>query len=122
VISLLCFVGTVIGAVIMEGFYVVFDRQNQRLGFAQTACHSVTGSYDVVSHVEGPFYTSGLLHCLISSVLCVKVMFESELIHRSQQWRLLGYKPGVICHVFLPGLQYFAVAKHHCHLNHDKLC
>ena len=30
--------GTVIGAVIMEGFYVVFDRQNSQVGFAATTC------------------------------------------------------------------------------------
>lgn len=32
------FVGTVIGAVIMEGFYVVFDRENVQVGFAATTC------------------------------------------------------------------------------------
>jgi beta-site APP-cleaving enzyme 1 (memapsin 2) len=31
-------VGTVIGAVIMEGFYVVFDRENVQVGFAATTC------------------------------------------------------------------------------------
>jgi len=73
-----CDVGTVIGAVIMEGFYIIFDRQNQRIGFAQTACNSGTGSYHVVSHVEGPFYSSGLLlYYFISSVLCVKVLNTS---------------------------------------------
>lgn len=30
--------GTVIGAVIMEGFYVVFDRENVQVGFAATTC------------------------------------------------------------------------------------
>ena len=30
--------GTVIGAVIMEGFYVVFDRENIQVGFAATTC------------------------------------------------------------------------------------
>jgi len=71
-----CFydVGTVIGAVIMEGFYVVFDRQNKRLGFAQTACNSWIGSSDLVSHVEGFYYSSGLLHYMIYSVFFVIVM------------------------------------------------
>jgi hypothetical protein len=32
------YLGTVIGAVIMEGFYVVFDRQNSQVGFAATTC------------------------------------------------------------------------------------
>lgn len=31
--------GTVMGAVIMEGFYVVFDRENKRIGFAVSTCH-----------------------------------------------------------------------------------
>ncbi|XP_041942526.1 beta-secretase 1-like [Alosa sapidissima] len=31
--------GTVMGAVIMEGFYVVFDHQNKRIGFAVSTCH-----------------------------------------------------------------------------------
>ena len=35
---LFCYLGTVIGAVIMEGFYVVFDRENVQVGFAATTC------------------------------------------------------------------------------------
>lgn len=31
--------GTVMGAVIMEGFYVVFDRERKRIGFAVSTCH-----------------------------------------------------------------------------------
>lgn len=31
--------GTVMGAVIMEGFYVVFDREHRRIGFAVSTCH-----------------------------------------------------------------------------------
>ncbi|NXX75014.1 BACE1 secretase, partial [Urocolius indicus] len=34
--------GTVMGAVIMEGFYVVFDRARKRIGFAVSACHGET--------------------------------------------------------------------------------
>uniref|UniRef100_A0A4W2DRL6 Beta-secretase 1 n=1 Tax=Bos indicus x Bos taurus TaxID=30522 RepID=A0A4W2DRL6_BOBOX len=33
--------GTVMGAVIMEGFYVVFDRARKRIGFAVSACHAL---------------------------------------------------------------------------------
>ncbi|KAG7270525.1 hypothetical protein CRUP_026417 [Coryphaenoides rupestris] len=33
--------GTVMGAVIMEGFYVVFDRERKRIGFAVSTCHGV---------------------------------------------------------------------------------
>ncbi|GAB5577113.1 beta-secretase 1 [Prionailurus iriomotensis] len=38
--------GTVMGAVIMEGFYVVFDRARKRIGFAVSACHAYS---DLVS-------------------------------------------------------------------------
>ena len=30
--------GTVLGAVVMEGFYVIYDRENKRVGFAETTC------------------------------------------------------------------------------------
>lgn len=36
--------GTVMGAVIMEGFYVVFDRARKRIGFAVSACHGELGA------------------------------------------------------------------------------
>lgn len=39
--------GTVMGAVIMEGFYVVFDRARKRIGFAVSACHGELGPWDV---------------------------------------------------------------------------
>lgn len=35
--------GTVMGAVIMEGFYVVFDRARKRIGFAVSTCHGEGG-------------------------------------------------------------------------------
>ncbi|KAK2190788.1 hypothetical protein NP493_68g01008 [Ridgeia piscesae] len=46
--------GTVLGAVVMEGYYVVFDRQNHRVGFAKTSCpqHNTSNS---TSHITGPF-------------------------------------------------------------------
>ncbi|XP_062574458.1 beta-secretase 1-like [Saccostrea cucullata] len=50
--------GTVIGAVIMEGFYVVFDRQNKRIGFSDTTCPAVAQMYNK-SHVSGPHKFSG---------------------------------------------------------------
>ncbi|CAB1348706.1 unnamed protein product [Coregonus sp. 'balchen'] len=46
--------GTVMGAVIMEGFYVVFDRQRKRIGFAVSTCHA---------SVEGPFHGVDLEDC-----------------------------------------------------------
>lgn len=46
--------GTVIGAVIMEGFYVVFDRQNSQVGFAATTC-GADGRPNPQSQVLGPY-------------------------------------------------------------------
>ena len=44
------YLGTVIGAVIMEGFYVVFDRKNSQVGFAATTC----GGYIFFSFFSHP--------------------------------------------------------------------
>ena len=46
--------GTVLGAVVMEGYYVVFDRENQRVGFAKTHCLHNNIS-DSTSLITGPF-------------------------------------------------------------------
>ena len=35
--------GSVLGAVLMEGYYVVFDRQNKRIGFAKSTCEGMAG-------------------------------------------------------------------------------
>ncbi|KAM9812496.1 beta-secretase 2 [Syngnathus typhle] len=45
--------GLVIGATVMEGFYVVFDRANRRLGFALSNC-AVSGGV-ALSEIDGPF-------------------------------------------------------------------
>ncbi|CAO2635250.1 Beta-secretase 1 [Lemmus lemmus] len=53
--------GTVMGAVIMEGFYVVFDRAQKRIGFAVSACH-VHDEFRTAA-VEGPFVTADMEDC-----------------------------------------------------------
>uniref|UniRef100_A0A3Q2YZL7 Beta-secretase 1 n=1 Tax=Hippocampus comes TaxID=109280 RepID=A0A3Q2YZL7_HIPCM len=53
--------GTVMGAVIMEGFYVVFDREKSRIGFAISTCH-VHDEFRITS-VEGPFFGIDLEDC-----------------------------------------------------------
>ncbi|XP_033970465.1 beta-secretase 1 isoform X2 [Trematomus bernacchii] len=53
--------GTVMGAVIMEGFYVVFDRENKRIGFAVSTCH-VHDEFRTAS-VEGPYHGVDLKDC-----------------------------------------------------------
>lgn len=50
--------GTVIGAIVMEGFYVIFDRHNAQIGFAQTACPAPDSSA-VLSSTRGPYYSLG---------------------------------------------------------------
>lgn len=45
--------GLVIGATVMEGFYVVFDRAQRRLGFALSSC-AVSGGV-ALSEIAGPF-------------------------------------------------------------------
>lgn len=45
--------GLVIGATVMEGFYVVFDRTKRRLGFALSNC-AVNGGL-ALSEIAGPF-------------------------------------------------------------------
>ncbi|XP_005215919.1 beta-secretase 1 isoform X1 [Bos taurus] len=46
--------GTVMGAVIMEGFYVVFDRARKRIGFAVSACHGESTRDEGVGSVYSP--------------------------------------------------------------------
>ncbi|XP_074783315.1 beta-secretase 1 isoform X3 [Athene noctua] len=53
--------GTVMGAVIMEGFYVVFDRARKRIGFAVSACH-VHDEFRMAA-VEGPYLHSNMEDC-----------------------------------------------------------
>ncbi|XP_078264903.1 beta-secretase 2 [Rhinoraja longicauda] len=45
--------GLVLGATVMEGFYVTFDRAQKRVGFAASSCAVVDGVS--VSEIAGPF-------------------------------------------------------------------
>ncbi|XP_053561888.1 beta-secretase 2 [Bombina bombina] len=55
----------VIGATVMEGFYVIFDRAEKRVGFAVSSCAMVNGV--TVSEISGPFSTSDIANNCISS-------------------------------------------------------
>ena len=45
-VSLGCFsAGSVLGAVVMEGYYVIFDRQDKRIGFAASTCNGKSQSF-----------------------------------------------------------------------------
>ncbi|KAJ8257145.1 hypothetical protein COCON_G00192970 [Conger conger] len=50
--------GLVIGATVMEGFYVIFDRANKRVGFAVSTCAESGGS--ALAEVAGPFGAVGV--------------------------------------------------------------
>lgn len=50
--------GAVLGAVLMEAFYVVFDRSSSRIGFGQTTCPLPDPDNPILKlTVEGPFFT-----------------------------------------------------------------
>lgn len=46
--------GIVIGAVLMEGFYVIFDRENSRVGFAESTCKA-NGGLNAHARILGPY-------------------------------------------------------------------
>lgn len=54
--------GTVLGAVVMEGFYVIFDRERKRVGFAQTTCSSRDNAA-YLSTVDSPVSSKKVLDC-----------------------------------------------------------
>ncbi|KAL3885749.1 hypothetical protein ACJMK2_025791 [Sinanodonta woodiana] len=55
--------GTVIGAIVMEGYYVIFDRQNVQVGFAESVC-SVRDERALKSEVKGlQNYTGNYKDC-----------------------------------------------------------
>ncbi|XP_027304886.3 beta-secretase 2 isoform X3 [Anas acuta] len=56
----------VIGATVMEGFYVIFDRAQRRVGFAVSPCAEVDGS--PVSEIEGPFTTEDVASNCVSVI------------------------------------------------------
>ncbi|NXH45078.1 BACE2 secretase, partial [Dicaeum eximium] len=56
----------VIGATVMEGFYVIFDRAQRRVGFAVSPCAEADGS--PVSEIDGPFTTADVASNCVSSV------------------------------------------------------
>ncbi|XP_061483597.1 beta-secretase 2 isoform X2 [Rhineura floridana] len=56
----------VIGATVMEGFYVIFDRAQKRVGFALSTCAEAGGS--PVSEIEGPFETTDGASTCVSTI------------------------------------------------------
>ncbi|XP_062983625.1 beta-secretase 2 [Elgaria multicarinata webbii] len=56
----------VIGATVMEGFYVIFDRAQKRVGFALSTCAEMDGL--PVSEIEGPFSTADVASTCVSTL------------------------------------------------------
>lgn len=50
--------GLVIGATVMEGFYVIFDRDKKRVGFAVSTCAENSGV--PLAEIAGPFLAEGV--------------------------------------------------------------
>ncbi|XP_066455045.1 beta-secretase 2 [Eleutherodactylus coqui] len=64
----------VIGATVMEGFYVVFDREEKRVGFATSSC-AVVGDV-MASEISGPFSTVDISsNCIASNPLREPIMW-----------------------------------------------
>ncbi|KAM3935580.1 beta-secretase 2 [Leptodactylus fuscus] len=64
----------VIGATVMEGFYVIFDREEKRIGFAVSNCADVSGV--TVSEISGPFSTVDVSsNCIASNPLREPIMW-----------------------------------------------
>ncbi|KAF7251049.1 Beta-secretase 2 [Varanus komodoensis] len=56
----------VIGATMMEGFYVIFDRAQKKVGFALSTCADMDGS--PISEIEGPFSTADIAGTCVPSI------------------------------------------------------
>lgn len=65
--------GLVIGATVMEGFYVVFDRAQRRLGFALSNCAVKDGT--ALSEIAGPFSAADVATNCSSSRLMVPFLW-----------------------------------------------
>ncbi|GAB6018642.1 Beta-site APP-cleaving enzyme [Chamberlinius hualienensis] len=52
--------GAVLGTVTLEGFYLIFDRQNKRVGFAKATCNNNLKVYNQ-PQILGPFRATGNL-------------------------------------------------------------
>ncbi|XP_071994902.1 beta-secretase 2 isoform X2 [Engystomops pustulosus] len=64
----------VIGATVMEGFYVIFDREEKRVGFAVSKCAEVNGV--TVSEISGPFSTQHISsNCIASNPFREPIMW-----------------------------------------------
>ncbi|XP_038616061.1 beta-secretase 2 [Tachyglossus aculeatus] len=91
----------VIGATVMEGFYVVFDRAQKRVGFAVSLCAEVAGS--PVSEISGPFPTDD-----VASNCVTTLPFNEPIL-----W-IVSYTLMSICGIILLVLIILLLLPHRC--------
>ncbi|XP_054884904.1 beta-secretase 2 [Poeciliopsis prolifica] len=82
--------GLVIGATVMEGFYVVFDRTQKRLGFALSSCAVSDGK--PLSEIDGPFSAADVAADCSGGILKEPVLW------------VLSYALVAVCALILLGL------------------
>ncbi|XP_012730269.1 LOW QUALITY PROTEIN: beta-secretase 2 [Fundulus heteroclitus] len=82
--------GLVIGATVMEGFYVVFDRAQKRLGFALSSCAVSDGA--PLSEIGGPFSAADVAADCSGGVLKEPVLW------------VISYALVAVCALILIGL------------------
>ncbi|XP_074069949.1 beta-secretase 2 [Macrotis lagotis] len=83
----------VIGATVMEGFYVVFDRAQKRIGFALSSCAEVDGI--PVSEIAGPFSTDNIASS------CIPVSSSNEPILWIVSYALMTFCGIIFCVLIL---------------------
>lgn len=99
--------GLVIGATVMEGFYVVFDRAQRRLGFALSNC-AVSGGV-ALSEVAGPFSAED-----VASDCSTRVFRESVM------W-VVSYALMAVCALVLIVLLLLLVLPYRCRRRSDEI-
>ncbi|XP_013776184.1 beta-secretase 1-like [Limulus polyphemus] len=98
-------VGTIIGAVILEGFYVIYDRENKRIGFANSTCTHTTAAVirtmnmpkdpkDCAHSYEEESGSSLLVIAYILSTLCILCAIPLLVMLTQWIWHHLIKKRG----------------------------
>lgn len=66
--------GAVLGALLMESFYVVFDRKNRQIGFAATKCPPPDPNSPYINgSVDGPYTDGGIVCFGVCAYKCMHV-------------------------------------------------
>ncbi|XP_077063732.1 beta-secretase 2 [Siphateles boraxobius] len=94
--------GLVIGATVMEGFYVIFDRAQKRVGFAVSTCAENGGVS--LAEIAGPFLAEGVASDCTSGVS----------LREPMMW-VIAYALMGICAVVLIALLILLILPCRCH-------